>query len=129
MPSIDLNTFGLIVVALIGLSQWWWTSKKFAREEAAQFEPRHDPQLHEKYATRDEVHELEQEIKDQIKDLIQRMDRDEAAAAQSRKRIYDEIYKLGKLIATVQTKGDITSQQLVQMSTKIDNLHTRICQS
>ena len=129
MPSIDLNTFGLIVVALIGISQWWWTSKKFAREEADRFEPRHNPELHEKYATRAEVHELEQDIKEQIKGLIQRMDRDEASAAQSRKRIYDEIYKLGKLIATVQTKGDITAQQLVQMSTKIDNLHTKICQS
>lgn len=127
MPSIDFQNLGMVFVGLIVISQWIWAWQKNRREEARSVEPRHTPPIHEKYATREEVHGIESEIKERIDKLCNRMDRDEHAAAGSRKRIYDQISELGRELSAIKTKSDITSQQLGQMGTKLDNLYAKLC--
>jgi len=126
MPELSAENFGFIVLAIMMAGQWIYSARKSAREEDDRFELKNTPPIHKTYATRQEVLKLEQDFKESLGKVIARMDRDEVAAAGSRKRIYGQLSDLSKELASIGTKGDLTSQAVNQLSSKMDNLIAKV---
>lgn len=125
MPSLDFQSMGTVFVGLVVISQWIWAWQKNRREESDRYEQRHTPAIHERYATKTELANLEKNLGEAISQLSNRITRGEDLGAQSRDKIYTRLTELQSEVASLRKENELSHQAMNQLSTKIDRLIER----
>jgi len=126
MPSLDFQSLGTVLVGLIVISQWIWAWQKNKREESDRFEQRHTPAIHERYATKTELANLEKNLSQAISQISQRLTRGEELGAQSRDKIYTRLTDLQSAVSSLRKENEISHQQVNELSRKIDRILERL---
>jgi len=125
MPNLDFNTVGILFVFLMAAGNFWMTWRKSTMEESDRYERKHKPALHEQYATKSELANLEKNLGEAINRISTRITRGEDLGAQSRDKIYTRLTELQSEVASIRKENEMSRQSWIQLETKIDRLIER----
>lgn len=118
MPILDFQTIGIAVVVLVLLAEKLFAFLRYRRERDSEYEPRHKPEIWQRYAQRDHVDRALDKVSARLTDVADK-------GAESRKDIYESIRVVREDVAGLKAETDMIGKQVMLMDTKIDRLIER----
>jgi hypothetical protein len=116
------ETMGMIGLALMLLTRWLWDYNRQRREEEGRVEPKSNPPLHERFASREELRQAHGRMNREREEAAARFARIEAEAAAAGQRTDAELHAIRESIEESAAAGEARVERLREKMDEQTNL-------